>query len=186
MPFPTFGNSLTPYNLVPTPAPPLRSAGLAAAGVALLGLAFLALSAGFFGGPAWATWLGYALGAAGVVCHAAALRQSLQRWQMTGRPPRTALVYAALGVAALGWWASGPAREAAFYRANPDATSAEFAGDGIDVRDARGRWHVPFTGCPAAVGASSMRSHNGIVEVFGADGQPVMRLHVDARRAECL
>lgn len=132
------------------------------------------------------TVVGWTLVAGGLACGVAALRQSLRRWQMTGRAPAVALIYAALGVAALGWWASGTAREAAFYRANPDVMSAELAGDGIDVRDARGLWHVAFADCPAARGASETRSQNGTVDVIGASGQPAMRLHVDARRVECL
>ena len=170
---------------MPASASSVRTAGLAAAGVALLAAAYAALAAGFFGGPAWTTVAGYALGAAGVACHVAALRQSLQRWQMTGRLPVAALAYAALGVAALGWWASGPARRAAFYRANPGTHSAEFAGDGLDVRDARGTWHVSFAGCPGARSAGGTRSQFGIIEVLDAESRPAMRLHVAERRVEC-
>lgn len=174
---------------MPSPVSPARTAILVAAGLGLIALAYVAfvvavLSVGV-GYPVGAV-VGWGLVAGGLACSVAALRQSLRRWQMTGRVPLVAVLYAVLGVAALGWWASGPAREAAAARANPDATSAEIAGDGIDVRDAAGPWHVPFAGCPAARGASSTRSHDGVVEVLGAGDRPVMRLDVAARRATCL
>ncbi len=174
-----------------SPVSPARTAGLVVASVVLVALAYVAVAMGFFGGAAWATVLGWALVAAGLVCAVAALRQSLGRWQMTGRLPVVAVLYAALGVAALGWWASGPARESAVYRDTPGATSAEIAGDGVDVRDARGLWHVSFAGCAgaraaAARGVAGTRSHDGVVEVLGAGDRPAMRLHVAERRTECL
>lgn len=179
---------------MPSPVSPARTAGLAVAGFALVALAYVAFAMGFFSvgaGRQVGAVAGWTLAAAGLVCAVAALRQSLGRWQMTGRLPVVAVLYAALGVAALGWWASGPARESAVYRDNPGAMSAELAGDGIDVRDARGLWHVSFAGCAgaraaAARGTAGTRSHDGVVEVLGAGDRPVMRLHVDERRAECL
>ena len=174
---------------MPSPASPARTAGLAAAGFVLVALAYVPFAMGVFSagvGRQIGTAAGWALVVAGIACGVAALRQSLRRWQMTGRAPVVALLYAGLGVAALGWWASGPSREAAFYRANPGVMSAELAGDGIDVRDARGRWHVAFSECPDASGATETRSQTGTVDVIGAAGRPAMRLHVRARRVECL
>ena len=170
---------------------PPRS-GLAVAlvfvGFSLLVGAYLALAVGFFsGGPSAATPLGYGLGVAGVACHVAALALSLRAWRQTGRTPRVALFYAALGVAALVTWGVGRQREAAFYRDNPGVFFLDTAGDGLDVRDARGVWHVRLDACPGApTGGVETRQHDGVADVVGASGRPYMRLVVAERRVECL
>ena len=169
-----------------TPASPFRAAGLAVAGFVLLGAAYLALAAGFFGGGRGLSLLGNGLALAGLACHVAALGLSLRAWRATGRTPRIALFYAALGVAALAWWAVGRQREADFFQDNPGVFTSTFAGDGVDVRDARGVWHVAFSECPGAFGLSASgetRSRDGRLDVVGAGG--VMRLHVAERRVEC-
>ena len=163
-----------------------RAPGLAVAGFVLFAAAYTALAGGFFGGGSGLSLLGNGLALAGLACHVAALGLSLRAWRATGRTPRVALFYAALGVAALAWWGRGRSREAAFYRDNPGAFTSEFVGDGIDVRDGRGVWHVAFSACPAAFGLSASgetRSRDGRLDVVGPGGG--MRLHVAERRVEC-
>lgn len=168
-----------------TPSSP-RAAGLALAGFVLFAAAYAALAAGFFGGGSGLSLLGNGLAVAGLACHVAALALSLRAWRKTGRTPRVALFYAALGVAALVWRAAGSQRETDFYRDNPGAFTSEFAGDGVDVRDVQGVWHVAFSECPDVPGlaaARETRSRDGRLDVAGAAG--VMRLHVAERRVEC-
>ncbi len=153
-------------------------------GASLMAGAYLALATGFFtAGPSLATPLGVALGIAGLMCHGAALALSLRAWRKTGRTPRVALFYAALGIAALAWWGVSAQREAAFYRNTPGVVSAEVAGDGLDLRDASGRWHV--AACPG-LAITETRQHDGLVEVPGPDGRVAMRVVVATRRVECL
>lgn len=94
---------------MPSPVSPARTAGLVVASVALVALAYVAFAMGFFSAGAGrqvGTVVGWVLVAAGGACAVAALRQSMRRWAMTGRMPVVAVLYAVLGVAALGWWAS--------------------------------------------------------------------------------
>ena len=174
------------------PSPATSRPGLAVAlvfaGFSLLAGAYLALAAGFFsGGPSAATPLGTALGVAGLACHVAALALSVRAWRATGRTPRVALFYAALGVAALVWWRAGAAREAAFYRDNPGVFQLDAAGGGIAVRDARGVWRVRLDACAGApTGGLETRQRDGVADVVGASGRPYMRLVVAERRVECL
>lgn len=89
---------------MPSSVSPARTAGLAAASVTLVALAYVAVAMGVVStgtGRPVGIGVGWALFVAGLVCAAAALRQSLRRWQMTGRVPVVALLYAALGVAYL-------------------------------------------------------------------------------------
>ncbi len=165
-----------------------RAAGLALAGFVLFAAAYAALAAGFFSGrPSLATPLGVALGVAGLACHVAAVVLSVRAWRRDGGVPVVALVYAALAVAAGVWEASARADEARWYREDPARFTAEPAGDGLDVRDARGVWHVALRACPGAPPSGfATRQHNGIIEVLGDGDVPFMRLHVAARRVECL
>ena len=165
-----------------------RVAGLAVAGFALLAAAYAALSVGFFSGrSSLATPLGYALGAAGLACHVAAVVLSLRTWRRGGGLPVVALVYAALAVAGGVWQWSARADEARWYREDPARFTAEPAGDGLDVRDARGMWHVALSRCPGALPSGfATRQRNGVIEVLGAGDVPFMRLAVAARRVECL
>lgn len=154
------------------------------AGASLLAGAYLALAAGFFtAGPSLATPLGYALGIGGLACHGAALAFSLRAWRETGRAPRVALFYAALGAAALAWWGLSAQHDDAFYRDTPGTALAEPAGDGLDLRDASGRWHV--AACPG-LAITETRQHDGLVEVPGPDGRIAMRVDLTTRRVTCL
>ena len=173
-----------PRNAAPRPG---LAVALAFVGFSLLAGAYLALAAGFFGGASAATLLGTALGVAGIACHVAALALSLRAWRATGRTPRVALFYAALGVAALAAWGLGRQREAAFYRDNPDVFLLDTAGDGVDVRDTRGVWHVRLDACPGTpTEGFETRQHGDVAEVVGASGRPYMRLVVAERRVVCL
>lgn len=97
----------SPRNWMPSPVSPARTAGLVAASIVLIALAYAVLEMGVAAvGVQVPDVAGWALFGAGAIFAIAALRQSLRRWQMTGRMPVVALLYAALGVAALGWWAS--------------------------------------------------------------------------------
>ena len=179
----------------PPPAPPAAPAPrslwpvlLAVAGFVLVGAAYWALAVGFFyPDAAKMSRLGTGLGVVGLACHVAAVGLSLRAWRRGGGLPRLALVYALLGAAGLAWWALGRQREARWYRENPGVYSSEFAGDGIDVRDGRGMWHVAFSECPGGpTDGRGTRGHSGVLEVVGADGAAFMRLHIAERRVECL
>lgn len=171
----------------PPPTRPLLPLALAFVGVSLLAAAYLAVAAGVFsGGHSLSTPLGYGLVVAGMGCHTAALALSLRAWREHGRVPGVALFYAALAVAGVAWWGLERRADARWYRETPGALSADLTADGIDVRDARGVWHVAFAGCPAAHGAPGYRAHDGVVEVTDAAGRAVMRLHTAERRAACL
>jgi len=156
-------------------------------GFVLLAAAFwAALTSAYGSGPRTLGEVSTGLALASLACHVAAVGTSLAVWRRRGGVPGVALFYGALAIAGGAWWMSDRAAEAAFFRDNPDTHATEFAGDGIDIRDGRGVWHVSFAGCPGARGASGTRSQAGIVEVMGDADRPAMRLHVAERRAECL
>ncbi|HEX8298051.1 MAG TPA: hypothetical protein VF594_02730 [Rubricoccaceae bacterium] len=172
------------------PSPAARSdwpAGLAVAGFVLLGAAlWMGLSSGFGTAPRWVGAASTGVALVSLACHVAAVGASLAAWRTRGGVPGVALFYGALALSAGAWWAWERAAVARRFRDTPGLLATEFTDGGIDVRDGRGVWHVPFAGCPGARGATGVRSQYGVVEVLNAAGEPTMRLQVDARRAQCL
>ena len=161
---------------------------LAVAGFVLFGAAYWAAAVGFFYPDAGGmSTLGYTLGLIGLACHATAVALSLRAWRRDGGTPGVALFYGALALGVAAWWGLSREREAQWYRDNPGVYSSDFAGDGTDVRDAQGVWHVAFRECPGGPhDGRGTRGHDGVQEVVGADDAAFMRLHVAERRVECL
>lgn len=172
---------------VPRASAPL----LAVAGWVLCGVAVTMLIGDSLGGsgPSAATTWGYILGSIGLACHAAAIGVSLWSWRHGGGAPVVALSYLALPIGWAAWTGYSRYAEAKYYRDDPDVFTAEPAGDGLDVRDARGVWHVPLATCPNTLGPRDglgTRSQGRVIEVLDPDDTPFMRLYVAERRVECV
>lgn len=167
---------------------------LATAGWILCVVAFLMLlshSLAHGRGSAVQEVVGYTLGAVGLACHVVAIVQSVLSWRHGGGVPGVALSYLALPILWAAWVAYGRYAEARLFRDNPGLLSAEPSRDGLglDVRDARGVWHVRLDACPNALGpfdGLGTSSRGDVVEVLNPDGTPYMRLHVTERRIECV
>lgn len=165
---------------------------LAVAGLALLFLVFVTAFS-YWGMSASASVNALLTGVAwlGVALQVAAIGVSLVGAVRHRRVPVVALLY---GLLALGVGANElreSARVQQWYRDTPGAFSLEPDTEArmIHVEDANDEWLVSFDACPGAsrdrTAGFGSRQQNGVADVSVGDAT-YMRLHVRARRIECL